>query len=158
MISNATPLICLSKAKQLRLLKEVYGTVLIPEAVQKEVVILGRPGALQVQEAINQDWIIIQHPREVLQLSLGRGETEAISLAKEKGETLLIDDAHAIAAAEIHGITTLRTTTVVLTACSQKIITPEEALAIINELIKEGYYTSPAHYIVLVEKLKAISK
>jgi hypothetical protein len=38
-ISNAGPLITLSQVGQLNLLKELYGTIIIPETVQYEVVV-----------------------------------------------------------------------------------------------------------------------
>ena len=45
--TNSTPLIELSKINQLDVLRDVYGTILIPEAVYVEVVIdgIGQPGA-----------------------------------------------------------------------------------------------------------------
>ncbi len=45
-VSNATPLISLSKIDRLFLLQELFGNVFIPDAVYKEVVVqgLGRSG------------------------------------------------------------------------------------------------------------------
>ena len=46
-VSNSTPLIELSKIRRLELLRDVYGTLVIPKAVYTEVVINGegKPGA-----------------------------------------------------------------------------------------------------------------
>ena len=58
-VTNSTPLIELSKINQLDLLRNVYGTILIPEEVYVEVVIdgIGKPGAAEVKAA---EWIHCQ--------------------------------------------------------------------------------------------------
>jgi len=84
MISNSSPLICLSKINQLNLLQKLYFKIIIPEAVKNEVLIKGKSGFLQITEGIESGWIRIKNPTAVLKIELGKGETEAISLAKEK--------------------------------------------------------------------------
>lgn len=44
-VSNASPVINLAVIGQLDLLRQLYGQVLIPQAVQAEVVVTGQPGA-----------------------------------------------------------------------------------------------------------------
>ena len=55
-VANSTPLIGLSKIRQLELLRDVYGSIIIPEEVYTEVVIDGadEPGAAEVAAA---QWI-----------------------------------------------------------------------------------------------------
>ena len=55
-VSNATPLISLAKINKIHLLRLMYGTLYIPEAVYKEIVLEGKEkqGA---QEVENADWI-----------------------------------------------------------------------------------------------------
>ena len=55
-VSNAGPLIALARVDQLALLPSLYGTVLIPRAVEQEVTGMGlnRPGAGEVRAA---SWI-----------------------------------------------------------------------------------------------------
>jgi predicted nucleic acid-binding protein len=55
-VSNASPLINLTRIGQLTLLPRIFGRLLIPDAVWQEVVIDGRgqPGAEEVRLA---DWI-----------------------------------------------------------------------------------------------------
>lgn len=88
-VSNSTPLIELSKIQRLEVLRDVYGTLVIPKAVYTEVVIngAGKPGAAEVKGA---PWIhthAVTHPRQVQSLyahpSLDLGECEAIVLAEE---------------------------------------------------------------------------
>jgi predicted nucleic acid-binding protein len=95
-VSDASPLIALSAVARLDLLRELFGTVLIPEAVYVEIVQSGAglPGAKEVDEA---EWIT---PRtvgntglvKVLGLDLDPGESEAIVLALETGADLLLMD------------------------------------------------------------------
>ena len=98
-LSNATPLINLSAIGYLDLLRTLFGTLIIPEAVYQEVVVdgQGRPGATEVG---NASWIMRQSvtdQRAVQQLMNGtrlkRGESEVIILATERQpDYLILDD------------------------------------------------------------------
>ncbi len=50
-VSNTSPLINLARISQLDLLHQLYGEVLIPEAVRQEAVVngAGQPGANEIQ-------------------------------------------------------------------------------------------------------------
>jgi predicted nucleic acid-binding protein len=56
MISNASPLINLSRIGELDLLKKLYGEIIIPDAVWNEIAIegTGQPGSEEVR---NASWI-----------------------------------------------------------------------------------------------------
>jgi len=58
-VSNSTPLIALSRIGKLDILRVVFGTIAIPEAVFNEVVKKGasRPGANEVRDAA---WISVK--------------------------------------------------------------------------------------------------
>lgn len=96
-VSNASPLINLARIGQLNLLSQLYGKLLIPEAVWHEVVIegAGQPGADEVKTA---SWIekrLVTNKQLVLALrqELDAGEAEAIALALEiRAEMLLMDE------------------------------------------------------------------
>jgi len=95
-VSDSSPLIGLASISQLELLHQLYGDVLVPEAVWQEVVIkgAGRPGALTVA---NADWIhrgsvANRELSRALQRDLGAGEAEAIALAVEVQADLLVMD------------------------------------------------------------------
>ena len=62
-VADSTPLIALARIDQLNLLKELFGAVLIPEAVFREVVTRGkgRPGS---EEVLRTDWIKVQSPND----------------------------------------------------------------------------------------------
>lgn len=81
---------------RLELLRDLFGTVLVPQTVYTEVVRPGSglPGEREVGEA---DWIKVQPVGNtgfvrVLGLELDPGESEAIVLAMESGADLLLID------------------------------------------------------------------
>ncbi len=95
-VSNSSPLVSLAAVGRLELLHDLYGTIIIPEAVHQEVVVQGRgrPGAAEVQSL---DWIVcrdVGDPSVVtaLESKLDRGEAEAIALAVELQADLLLMD------------------------------------------------------------------
>ncbi len=154
MISDAAPLIFLSKIGKLDLLQKLFKEIIIPPAVKTEVLVDGKLGYTIIKEAVDQHWIKIKSPRQKLELSLGSGESEAISLAKETNDTLLLDDAYAIRAAKVYQVETMRTTTVLFLACHKKLITPPELLQSIQDLMKAGYYIRPSEYALLLSKIR----
>jgi len=94
-ISNSSPLINFAAVGRFNLLRELYGTIVIPDAVYHEVVVAGQgqPGAAEVEQA---DWITraaVSNPTVVAVLhELDRGEAEAVALAVENPGALLILD------------------------------------------------------------------
>lgn len=154
MISNATALICLSKINKLDLLKKVYSVIIIPSAVKNEVLVEGRDGYTSIYDAIKSGWIKSAEPRKNLNLGLGSGENQAISLAIERKEGIILDDAFAVKAAKAFNLQVIRTTTVIFAALRNKIIIKSEAFKILNQLIEIGYYISTKEYAVLISKLK----
>jgi predicted nucleic acid-binding protein len=95
-VSNTSPLINLAWIEQLELLRELYGTVHIPQAVWHEIVVqgAGQPGAKEVSRA---DWIEVcavenKHLVLALHQELDAGEAEAIALALQQQAGLLLMD------------------------------------------------------------------
>lgn len=107
-VLDSSALITLARVGRLELLHQIAALVYIPAAVFDEVVQrgTGRPGSVEVAEAA---WI---HRRDVSDVSsverlgarIGRGEAEAIVLARElAADVLVIDDAVARRFAEAEG-------------------------------------------------------
>jgi uncharacterized protein len=97
-ISNASPLITLSKIGALHVLPELFGTLVVATEVFHEVTItgVGRPGANDVQGA---SWIEVKSYTNAAQFALwrvqrglGAGETATILLAQELSADLAIID------------------------------------------------------------------
>ena len=96
-VLNTSPISCLALIGRLGLLQELYGRVLVPEAVRDELA--RAPLTLPVSALVhNCPWIETCAVRdgqfvERLLARLHRGEAEAIALAKEaKAEILLLDE------------------------------------------------------------------
>jgi uncharacterized protein len=97
-ISDASVLICLGAVGQIDLLREFYTEVLVPPAVWAEVTSAGaRPGAAEAATARNDGWLKLRAPASTaliaqLHRTLDAGEAEAIALATELPESLLLMD------------------------------------------------------------------
>jgi predicted nucleic acid-binding protein len=99
-VCDASPIIGLSAVGQLSLLQQLYGKILIPESVAREIS-TGNPGQPGVAELQISDWISIEAVGDSVLLraldgELDRGEAEAIALAVElRAELLLVDERRA---------------------------------------------------------------
>lgn len=97
-VSDTSPITSLAAISQLNLLQQLYGNVIIPEAVDRELTGSSTPvpGTIEVQTF---NWIqtrVVSDRTLVTRLQqqqLDEGESEAIALAIElKAELLLIDE------------------------------------------------------------------
>lgn len=108
-VSNATPLIGLTKIGQLSLLRDLFQTVHIAQAVYEEVVVRGsnRPGATEIRQA---NWIqvkrVVDRTRvDYLRSDLDFGEAETLVLSNElSADWVLMDEAKGRLAAELLGL------------------------------------------------------
>lgn len=93
-VCNTTPIITLSLIGQLSLLQQFYGTVLIPPAVEAEILAGGsRYGSQELKGAAYINTVPLNDPGRALLLNdLDPGEAEAIVLALEQKADLLIMD------------------------------------------------------------------
>ncbi len=99
-IVNTTPLIALSHVGQLNLLKELYGEIIIPQAVYEEVSVkVDSVCKKEVDSSL--DWIRVekisnQMAKDMYKTQLHEGEVEVMILAKEvAADVVIIDDANA---------------------------------------------------------------
>lgn len=95
-VVNATPIITLSTVRQLDLLHQLYGEVLIPEAVHSEL-LAGGQRRVGVADLATRPWIrpcALRDPSraELLLTDLDQGEAEVIALAQELQAGLVIID------------------------------------------------------------------
>jgi uncharacterized protein len=104
-VSDTSPILSLALIGRLELLRDLYGSIVIPEAVRSEIISTDQGGAREVAQA---DWIITRptrtaprsgasvDPDVILKLLLrevDRGEAEAIGLSLQlNADVLLIDD------------------------------------------------------------------
>lgn len=124
-ISNSTPLIYLSALGDIRLLPDLFRSIMIPQAVYREVVLEGKgqSGEAEVREAVGS-WLTVADPLEERQLPLSpsieelhAGEMEAILLAhKMSAEAILLDDRRAVEVAREQGLSVVRTPAIYVAA------------------------------------------
>ena len=94
-VSDTSPILSLALIGQLELLRDLYGTIMIPEAVRSEMITTEQSGAQEVAQA---DWIItrpiaLDVVLKLLLREVDRGEAEAIGLALQlSADVLLIDE------------------------------------------------------------------
>lgn len=114
-VSDASPIILLSKVNQLQLLQLLFKKIYIPERVHYEVTTgsTGKynPSLAGAREVTTAGWIEQKQVTDTalvhsLMPKLDQGEAEAIALAKEMGaELLVIDENKGRKQAKQHGIT-----------------------------------------------------
>lgn len=108
-VSNTSPITNLAAVNHLSLLQQLYGTIVIPQAVYDEMTGVGKSvaGSAEVQTLV---WIQTQKVANealvtALQLELDSGEAQAIALAIElKADLLLLDERRARTVASRFGI------------------------------------------------------
>lgn len=152
MISNASPLIFLSKINQISLLKKLFYSILITKEVKDEIFVESKPGTIDIANAIKQGWIKVVAVKNE-PIGIKGGESSVINLARERKDKLIIDDSIAIKVAKAFDIETIRTPTVIFMAVEKNIVSKKQAITFINKLIDIGYYISPRYYSAILTKL-----
>jgi uncharacterized protein len=143
-ILNNTPLVALWSIGRLELLRDLYGEVLIPQAVYAEF--LAAAGALRQAALTESPWIKITslaNPRQaLLYVGLDQGEAEVLALASEQTVRLVImDERKGRRYARRLGLPLTGTVGILLTARSEGLI---PALApLFDQLLSAGLYLAP---------------
>lgn len=97
-VSNTTPLIGLASIQRFDLLRQIFGELIIAQAVYDEAVVAGREIGGAKREVLAADWIKTVHVKdrlavEVLLDELDLGEAETIVLARElAADWVLMDE------------------------------------------------------------------
>jgi len=136
-VADASPLIALARIRRLELLRTMFGTLLLPEAVRREIVEAGldKAGAAAVLQA---DWIEQRTVADtgfvtLLRQDLGAGEAEAIVLAREiDAGLLLMDERLGRAAAKRLGLRVVGLVGVLIEARERGLL--PDAEAVVTEL------------------------
>ncbi len=137
-VSDTTALTNLFQVHQLPLLKEIFGKVLIPPAVEQELSEM--PG--QLDKILALDFIEVVRPKDTsmlshLRLGLDDGEAEAIALAIEvNADYLIIDEWKGRRVAKDVGLHVIGLVGVLLTAKRMQKI--PEIKPILQELVEQA--------------------
>jgi uncharacterized protein len=139
-VSDTSPITNLASIGQLELLRQLYGQIVIPPAVYRELTTAGEtvPGYQEVQTF---DWITVQSVKDFARVAslleqLDEGEAEAIALAiEQQAEWLLIDEELGRRIAENYQIQFTGILGVLIEAKHQGLITQVKPIldALINE-------------------------
>lgn len=143
-IVNSTPLIVLSKINRLDILKELYGEIIIPQAVFAEVTAKEDSACRQIarEKWIHVECVEDQSEKKMYRAKLHDGEVEVMILAQEekKADLIIIDDNAAKKTAKYLGLTVTGTIGVLLRAKKSGII--KAISPVIDEMKQKGFYIS----------------
>jgi predicted nucleic acid-binding protein len=139
-VSDTTPITTLLKAGEAEILGRLFGSVIIPGAVADELLVFHEhlPGFVTIREVSEPSLIQPEIER------LGKGEAEAIRLAKEIGaEILITDDRRARTAAVSAGLKCTGLLGLLVYAKERRLISSVSAMIEVMEK-KGGLYLSDA--------------
>lgn len=139
------------------LLKETFEEIAIPEAVYREI-LRGReiqsPDVPITEEAISEGWIKVVKVKTIPRLpnNIGKGEKETIALTEQlKADWLLIDDQAASITARLRGLRVRPITYLLIYWKRKNKISQTQAIRLLDDLVKAGYYLSSTDYLNIKE-------
>lgn len=143
-ISDAGPLIAFAKVDSLFIPRDLFSRLRIPEAVWLECLRKAGEDSTRIEQAANEGWldVVSVAAGQPLPPSLGDGESEAIHLALETGNALLImDDRLARREAQRHGLSYIGTARMLHLAETRALI--DSAEVVVQRMAECGYRISP---------------
>jgi len=157
-VSDSGPLIHLAQTNQIRLLKRIFGSILITPAVKREVVDEGirgsYPDAKLVAEALEEGYIIVRRidsrvsnraSRLARRENISEVDSQTLLLAKALRKPLLTDEKILSTLAKMYGLDVWNTWSVLLEALRTKVIEKHEIHQAINELGERRHKLSHAY-------------
>lgn len=154
-IVNSTPIILLSNINQLELLKQLYETITIPQAVYDEVTT--KPDSACQNLKNHFDWIKVEKIRNPIQkkmyeAKLHDGEVEVMILAQEepKADLVILDDNSAKKTAKFLELSVTGTLGVLVKAKQLNYI--EKVKPLMDALIANGFFVTQNVYSMVLEQ------
>ena len=154
-IVNSTPIILLSNINQLELLKQLYETITIPQAVYDEVT--AKPDSACQNLKKHLDWIKVEKIRNPIQkkmyeAKLHDGEVEVMILAQEepKADLVILDDNSAKKTAKFLELSVTGTLGVLVKAKQLNYI--EKVKPLMDALIANGFFVTQNVYSMVLEQ------
>jgi predicted nucleic acid-binding protein len=140
-VSDSSPLHYLILINKTELLHVLFGEVIIPTSVCEELVCSGAPSEVSEWIKSPPQWVRFCSAKLIApSLPLGKGEIEAICLARElRADLLLVDDKKARHIAEEQGLVVTGTLGILRTAHERGLVKLPES---IRELIQCGFRIS----------------
>lgn len=145
-ISNTSPLLYLHLVKQLDLLAQLYGKVLVPPAVEAELQV-GAEQGINVPQIAALSWLkvtpLASDTSIPLVTDLGRGEAEVIALGLENPDSrLILDDTLARRIARLNKLQFTGTVGIIVRAKQVGLLTAVSP--VLSALQKAGLWLSDA--------------
>ncbi len=166
-VLDATPLIHLTRAGLLPLLRYLPHAMLVPPEVVAEVVHRGKeqghPDAALIGQAISDGLLIVKKPADQrfvqLVTAIGRGrihpaDAEVLALAREEEGVAVLDDRAARDVARAHGIRVGGTAFLLAMLIGSGRITREEAWRALDEMIGQGWRCSAELYSRIIRMIQ----
>ena len=141
-IVNSTPVIGLANIGKLDVLRQMYGTLTIPQAVFDEI----KSPSVQRQVNANRDWIRVEQINDISQKQMYRaklhaGEVEVMILAQEKkADLVILDDNAAKKTAKFLGLRVIGTLGILVLAKKRGYI--KEVSPVLDALKRDGFFVS----------------
>ena len=141
-IVNSTPVIGLANIGKLDVLRQMYGTITIPQAVFDEI----KSPSVQRQVNANRDWIVVEQINDASQKQMYRaklhaGEVEVMILAQEKkADLVILDDNAAKKTAKFLGLRVIGTLGILVLAKKRGYI--KEVSPVLDALKRDGFFVS----------------
>lgn len=141
-IVNSTPVIGLANIGKLDVLRQMYGTITIPQAVFDEI----KSPSVQRQVNANRDWIRVEQINDASQKQMYRaklhaGEVEVMILAQEKkADLVILDDNAAKKTAKFLGLRVIGTLGILVLAKKGGYI--KEVSPVLDALKRDGFFVS----------------
>lgn len=159
-VSDATPIISFLKIGKLEILNKLYGEVLLPEAVYKEVT-TNKEFFQEARQIINCNYIKkvkTNSPEEISLLrkytGLDLGESEAIIYSEQnKADLLIVDEIKARQVAISMNIKITGTIGVLFVANQEGLLSKEEVYTCVKILKSNHRYISESLYNNLLKSL-----
>lgn len=143
-VVNTSPLVVLTKVGRLGLLSTLYGDVVVPQAVVDEVLAKRELVTPELQRFVDHSRVRAAENRTLLRtltLDLGPGEAEAIALAAEMSDALLVmDDADGRRVARGLGLRVTGVLGVLVEAKCRGLLS--EIKPVLDALSDEGFWLS----------------
>jgi len=143
-VADTTPIHYLVLLGHADVLHTLYGHVIIPEAVFRELQASATPAMVREWVANRQEWLAVRPvsvPQDLFLKALDPGEREAIALAEElRADAVIIDDRAARREAERRKLRVIGTLRVLDDAAMAGLLDLPEAL---QRLQAAGFYLDP---------------
>jgi len=142
-VSNSSVIIAFARICRLDLLEKLFGELIVPEAIWREVTVEGKPGREKILGArfIRVEEVHDRRLALLLKELVDDGEAEAITLTLEvNADVALIDDRDARSLAKKLGLQVMGTLGVLALAKYRGLV--PEAKPIVDRLMESGFWIS----------------